>query len=994
MSPRQRGAQPRTRCRRSTFVAVLFAVFLVDTARATTATLTADTHVSTAQPAVNFGSLTNLVVGNGSTALLQFDLSPLPAGATAAQVSRATLRLFVNRADSPGLLSLAPITSTWGEYSVTSSSAPSLGSSIAVTEVAAAGQYVTVDVTNQVQSWINKPATNFGLALTAGTAVLQFDSKENDLTSHPAELDITLASTATAGTPGPPGPAGPPGAPGVTGLTGPQGATGPQGLPGASGLQGPVGRQGPAGAQGLTGPQGPAAVMNYQGLWSSLTSYPANAVITYAGSSYLSLVAANMGNTPGLSAAMWGLLAAAGQNGTAAPTATTGTQQTLTYQGSYSPAANYAFGDIVQYGGSSFVSLQAANHGNTPGLVAFAWGLLAAAQTGPQGATGPAGPIGSTGSQGPMGPAGLPGIAGSPGPVGPQGAPGLVYRGPYTASTNYALGDVVLWQGVSYTSLTSTNRGNAPDLVPAQWGILAAQGPAGPPGSQGPTGPPGQQGLQGLVGPPGPLGPAGPIGIQGPAGAQGLTGPQGPHGDIGPQGFQGLPGQAGAQGVPGASGPAGLPGPTGPVGPAGPAGITPQGVYDSSRNYALADAVTFNGSGYVSLVASNLGHPPDQSPTQWSLFAAAGSTGATGPTGPAGSPGSTGPQGATGLTGASGPQGPIGLQGPPVANYTGNYNPQTSYALNDAVSYSGSTFISLAANNHGNPPDTSPSLWAVLAARGLSGPSGAAGTAGPAGATGPQGIAGPAGIQGPQGLTGPAGAPGINFRSAWLSNANYQTNDGVTFNGSTWIATASSTGVQPGTTTDAWSLLAAAGSTGPSGPAGAAATLTIGSVSTGAPGSKAIVTNSGNATAAVLNFTLPAGATGPAGTGSSGGGSSTSGVPFASVLHSVSFAATYFSVNGVNAASNETASVLTWVPNGCTATSLAVFSTQANTLTVTLRTGAPGSMQPSALACTVASGSSCTAAGSVTVAPGAFVDLSITGANGAAAPVWTALACQ
>ena len=396
MSPRQRGAQPRTRCRRSlpanALLSLLTVILFTTAARiahATIATLAADAHISTAQPAVNFGTLTNLAVGNGFTSLLQFDFSPLPAGTTAAQVSRATLRLFVNRADTPGLLSLSPVTSTWGEYSVTASSSPSLGASIAVTQVSVAGQYVTIDVTSTVQGWISAPTTNFGLALTAGTAALQFDSKENDLTSHPAELDITLATSGTVGPQGPAGPTGPPGPAGPAGATGPQGATGATGLTGA------------------TGPQGPAAVMIYQGLWSSLTTYPANAVITYAGSSYLSLASANRGNTPGLSAAMWGLLAAAGQNGTS----TTTSAQTLTYQGTYTTTTNYASGDIVQYQGSSYISLLTGNRGNTPGVAISAWGLLAAAGQNTTSLTT------STTQQ------------------------SLTYQGTYTSSTNYALGD-------------------------------------------------------------------------------------------------------------------------------------------------------------------------------------------------------------------------------------------------------------------------------------------------------------------------------------------------------------------------------------------------------------------------------------------------------------------------------------------------------------------------------------------------------------------------
>lgn len=52
---------------------------------------------------------------------------------------------------------------------------------------------------------------------------------------------------------------------------------------------------------------------------------------------------------------------------------------------------------------------------------------------------------------------------------------------------------------------------------------------------------------------------------------------------------------------------------------------------------------------------------------------------------------------------------------------------------------------------------------------------------------------------------------------------------------------------------------------GASGAAGAAATIAVGTVTTGAAGSQASVTNVGSSSAAVLNFTIPAGATGPQG---------------------------------------------------------------------------------------------------------------------------------
>ena len=65
------------------------------------------------------------------------------------------------------------------------------------------------------------------------------------------------------------------------------------------------------------------------------------------------------------------------------------------------------------------------------------------------------------------------------------------------------------------------------------------------------------------------------------------------------------------------------------------------------------------------------------------------------------------------------------------------------------------------------------------------------------------------------------------------------------------------------------------GSTGPAGATGApgtAATVQVGSVTTGQPGTSASVTNSGTASAAVLDFVIPRGAAGPKGDSGAGTG--------------------------------------------------------------------------------------------------------------------------
>ena len=56
-----------------------------------------------------------------------------------------------------------------------------------------------------------------------------------------------------------------------------------------------------------------------------------------------------------------------------------------------------------------------------------------------------------------------------------------------------------------------------------------------------------------------------------------------------------------------------------------------------------------------------------------------------------------------------------------------------------------------------------------------------------------------------------------------------------------------------------------AGETGPQGPTGSAATISVGSTTTASAGSSASVTNVGSSSAAILNFIIPQGLTGPAG---------------------------------------------------------------------------------------------------------------------------------
>ncbi len=1007
----------------------------------------ADAHVSSARPDANSGTISNLHVGAGYTSLLQFDLRALPSGTTSAQVAKAVLRLYCNQAGTPGAVDLRSVNASWGEYSVTFNTLPALGGVAQTAQVSGAGMYVTYDVTALVQGWIASPATNNGLALTAAAADVQFDSKENDLTAHPAALDIVLTST------------------GGVGPAGPQGAQGMPGSPGAPGAPGSMGPQGATGAAGPAGPQGPAGGLSYQGSYNSGNNYAMGAVVSYGGSSYVSLTASNHGNTPPLSTGQWGLLAQAqaGATGPAGPQGAPGPAGVqgaagpagpqgpaggagavgprglpgLVYQGSYSSTTNYALGDVAIWGGASYASLLNGNHGNTPDQSPAAWGPLTlrgpTGLQGPQGTAGVAGPqgtpgsVGSPGERGPQGEQGIPGQAGAQGltgatgaqglsgPAGPQGVPGpagLHWMGAYSSVANYALADAVLYGGAAYVSTAASNHGNTPDQSPSAWSLLAAGGAAGPAGPAGASGPQGPAGPAGAPGPAGSAGPAGPVGPQGPPVANfmgpyssgsnytlndavsyggatyvsRIAGNRGQTPDQSPSQWALLVdrGATGPAGATGAQGPQGLPGATGQAGPAGPQGppVHFLGAWSVNRSYATGDAVSYGGSSYIALSA-NTSFQPDGNPATWALLAqigaagAAGTAGAQGPQGPAGATGSQGPVGAAGSTGAAG------------LIFRGTYGPAVSYAVNDGVVFQGSSYISLQSGNRGNSPDAGSGWWSLLAQAGAAGPAGGTGPAGSTGATGP------AGSQGPAGPAGPQGAIGINFRGNWSSAGSYSTNDAVLFGGSTYLAAMPSSNASPDTTPQAWSVLAQAGATGPSGPSGAAATVQVGTVVTGAPGSSATVTNVGTNSAAVLNFSIPQGAPGAAGGGGNPGGGG--GTSFAAIYHAVSFNSTYYSVSSPTGATTEaTGAVLTWVPNGCTATSLSVYSMQANPITVTLRQGSsPSTMASTSLACTqVSSGSACTQTGSVPVAPGSFVDLIITGANGSQSAVWTALGCS
>ena len=523
-----------------------------------------------------------------------------------------------------------------------------------------------------------------------------------------------------------------------------------------------------------------------------------------------------------------------------------------------------------------------------------------AGTTGPAGAQGPIGPTGATGTQGPVGktgavgtkgpvgpagPQGATGATGTPGPVGatgaqgsvgltgaqgPQGAQGttgtngtgFTFRNGFDPTPQYAVDDVVTWNGSTYVAIAANGGPNnlMPDTNPSAWTLMARQGGAGATGSQGPSG---------TTGATGPQGPAGT------AGSQGAIGPQGSTGGIGATGPQGPIGLTGAQGVQGAAGTNGT-------------GFDFRGAFNPSTAYAINDVVTYapaNITYNVSLVFGSAGSMVGtittdgtigvlstsnivswhltlaDSPTNSTLLTPSNSAFSSGNFNTGGQPnsnfsatptnltftyangGSWGVSGASGqfcMTDWSNCFGPIGY-GTWGINGDGMFS-DSSAGGSQVIGTGGtvatpitSTYVATAPIAAGAAtPGTLP--WAMMAQAGgigaastVPGPAGSQGPAGPIGltgatgatgaqgstgaigATGPQGLMGATGPQGPIGFTGVQGTPGtngtgFNWTGPWNSTTNYNVNDVVTFSGASYVAVLAGANQEPDLTSTASSV--------------------------------------------------------------------------------------------------------------------------------------------------------------------------------------------
>ena len=167
--------------------------------------VTDDAYVDSQAQTTNFGPNTTLrlrLLSNPSrlqNIYLKFNLSSLPVGTTAHDIGGATLKLYVNgiTAGTGSHAFIYNSCSNWSEATITYNTQSGLcGVGVSMPNTILTGQYVSIDITPIVKSWLTH--SNFGLVIAASqTNEIAFASKESG--SNPPLVEVKLAIKSVSG---------------------------------------------------------------------------------------------------------------------------------------------------------------------------------------------------------------------------------------------------------------------------------------------------------------------------------------------------------------------------------------------------------------------------------------------------------------------------------------------------------------------------------------------------------------------------------------------------------------------------------------------------------------------------------------------------------------------------------------------------------------------------------------------------------------------------
>jgi hypothetical protein len=139
------------------------------------------------------GRAPTLLLNANQAGLVKFDLSALPAAFNATNILSATLKIYVNRAVTPGDLDVLLITSAWTESVPANAAMPDVNPSPISTVPASkivGKRFIIIDVTPAVVGAVSGTSTNFGFLLRDTVGLVRIASKESPLQGPSAQLDI------------------------------------------------------------------------------------------------------------------------------------------------------------------------------------------------------------------------------------------------------------------------------------------------------------------------------------------------------------------------------------------------------------------------------------------------------------------------------------------------------------------------------------------------------------------------------------------------------------------------------------------------------------------------------------------------------------------------------------------------------------------------------------------------------------------------------------